>query len=308
MIMNASTIHGCLVMKNKLDISVIVPLYGGSCYLNGINELMHKNAAAAPGLSIELVLINDDPGEKIALPDTKAFAFQVQLRSHSENLGILRSRLDGAAIAEGEYLLFLDQDDAIADNALSVLYKTAEGGDGALSDWYLEIKTAEGICRKKQAYKETADFLAALLLCENVIGPPGHCLIKKEIVRECWRDLSLSNEGADDYYLYLRFLQGGHSFKICREPLYTHKYNEKSYSRQIEKVNRSKEEVLSLIADRYAFSDQQKKRLQRFLHYQISREALLAGGAPVFRRYLFYIRHLRLFLYHMYMHKKTYRA
>ena len=295
-------------MKDKTDISVIVPLYGGKCYLNSIYGIMRKNAASASDLQIELVLVNDDPREKIQLPDAKDPAFRVKLYSHSEKLGILRSRMDGADIAEGEYLLFLDQDDEITDNALSILYKAAEGGDGAFSDWYLEMRSIEGICLKKQAYKEAADFLAALLLSENVIGPPGHCLIRKEIVRECWAGLSLTNEGADDYYLYLCFLLDGHSFKTCREYLYTHKYNEKSYSLQSDKVNLSKKEVLSLIADKYAFSDQQKKRLHRFLNYQISRESLLAEGTPAYRRYLFYIRHLHLFLYHMYMHKKTYRV
>ncbi len=295
-------------MKNKTDISVVVPLYEGNCYLDGIYEMMWKNAAAAHGLQIELVLINDDPREKIQLPDAGDLPFQVQFRSHSENLGILRSRMDGVSAAEGEYLLFLDQDDEITDHALSTLYKAADGSDGVFSDWYLEIRSTEGICLKKQAYKETADFLAALLLGENVIGPPGHCLIRKEIVRECWTGLSLSNEGADDYYLYLSFLHGGHSFRTCKGYLYTHKYNEKSYSLRFETVNRSKEEVLSLIADRYAFSYQQKMRMRRFLNYQIKRESLLMGGAPFYRRYLFYIRHLRLFLYHMYMHKRTYRV
>ncbi len=289
-----------------MDVSVIVPVYKGKRFLSGLFSMMRSNAEADPGIQMELILVNDDPDEEIILPSTEDLPFTARLLVNPANSGIFRSRMKGVSEAKGRYILFLDQDDEIADNAVSVLFREAAGGDAALSGWFLEIKQEKCIRRIENRYRRSADLLNALLLCDNVIGPPGHCLISKEIVLESWKNLSLSNDGADDYYLWLSFLLNGHRFSVCDELLYTHKYNEDSFSLQYERMFAAREEVLGLIAERFVFSPSGKKRMYRYLDYQTERERLLISGAPAFRRYLFYLRNLPRFLYHMFVHYQTY--
>ncbi len=290
-----------------MDISVIIPLYKGNRYLPGLFSMMQRNAEAAPGIKAELVLIDDDPGEEIRLPSHDESLFSVKLSCNPGNVGILQSRKNGVSLAEGEYILFLDQDDEISDYALSVLFYTASGGEAAVSGWYLETEAEGGIAKVRQCYRESADFLKALLLAQNVIGPPGHCLIRKDIVEDCWKDLSLTNEGADDYYLWLSMLLDGHSFSVSSDVLYTHKYNVSSFSNDYERMSSARAEVLSLIMEKYHFSSMLKKRSEVFLNYQTQRERMVIQGASKYRMNLYYLRHLPCYLYHMYINRKIYR-
>lgn len=94
-------------------ISVIVPIYNGSLYLeNTLQALLNQ-----PYKNIELILI-DDGSQDDSYQICQKFAQQDEriLLIHQTNAGICAARNTGLAYATGEFVSFIDQDDAIDPN------------------------------------------------------------------------------------------------------------------------------------------------------------------------------------------------
>lgn len=98
-------------------ISIIVPLYKGTQYVEDILKMYHGNVCTLrnAGYSnlVELVIVNDYPNEKIILTDDG-----VNVVNNEINIGIQNSRVKGINICVGEYVVMLDQDDYITSDFL----------------------------------------------------------------------------------------------------------------------------------------------------------------------------------------------
>ena len=121
---------------NEIKVSIITPLYKGTDYVPGLMAMIRKNAELLPAAQkgkdvpqtkLEFILVNDSPADgsleedeliRNYVPDQ---AFELTAVNHTENQGIHAARLTGLSKAQGEYILFLDQDDAISDSAVRTL-------------------------------------------------------------------------------------------------------------------------------------------------------------------------------------------
>ena len=105
-----------------MDISIVVPLYKGNKYISGIVEMVKRNVDELRSLRdvlVELVLINDYPDEKLDyIPDVSKTGFKVTVIETVINRGIHGARIEGLKYTSGEYILYLDQDDTLADRYL----------------------------------------------------------------------------------------------------------------------------------------------------------------------------------------------
>ena len=112
-------------------ISVIIPVYNVKAYLEKCVESVVNQDFS----DYEIILIDDgssDGSENLCdrlgekYPEIKVI--------HQENKGQGGARNTGIENASGEYLLFVDSDDYIKEDALSFLYKTAtENGSDIVS-------------------------------------------------------------------------------------------------------------------------------------------------------------------------------
>ena len=96
-----------------MDISVITPFYKGNSYMEGLFGCVRACAAAAPRLSVELVLVNDSPDCAVEYDPKWVQGFTLNLVTNSQNSGIHRSRVNGLSAARGLFIQFLDQDDLL---------------------------------------------------------------------------------------------------------------------------------------------------------------------------------------------------
>jgi len=287
--------------KNKMDISVIVPLFYGEEYLPGLFKMLEANAKAARDLSIELILVKDDDKPPVSLLGCNSFS--VQYLTDRAHTGIQLARIEGIQHAKGKYILLLDQDDEISDRALVTLFTKANGADAIISRWIDELDdTGRNVI--KRSYMPDTDFLTILLLGGNYIGPPGHCLIKRKIVLECWEGMILNTDGADDYLLWLSFLLKGYRFAVCDDYLYTHKFNKNSFSFHCEEMIQSQKEVYSLITQHYSLPIWRKLCYRLFVDYKTKVEYLVQKKTPTVQRCLVHLRYFPLFLYRTICYKK----
>lgn len=116
-----------------VDISIIVPIYNASKYLKKcLDSLVNQTKK-----ELEFILINDgstDDSESIikSYSDTRIKYFK------RSNHGIGKTRNFGINKSAGKYIMFLDSDDYLEDNACEELYKKIDKGslDLIVCDFY----------------------------------------------------------------------------------------------------------------------------------------------------------------------------
>ena len=103
------------------DISIIVPIYNAEKYLSKcINSLINQTKK-----EIEIILINDgstDRSEEII----NNYRDERIKYLKNENQGIGKTRNFGIEKATGKYLMFVDSDDYLKEDACEILFKKAE--------------------------------------------------------------------------------------------------------------------------------------------------------------------------------------
>ena len=104
-----------------VDISIIVPIYNASKYLKKCLDSLVSQTKK----ELEFILINDgstDDSESIinSYKDSRIKYFK------RSNHGIGKTRNFGINNASGKYIMFLDSDDYLEENACEVLYKKIE--------------------------------------------------------------------------------------------------------------------------------------------------------------------------------------
>lgn len=107
-----------------MEISVIVPVYNVEDYLAECLESILSQEFN----SMEIICIEDGSSDdSLKILETFAQKYsQIKIIKHDTNRGLSAARNDGLKISTGKYILFVDSDDILAENALNVLYKEAE--------------------------------------------------------------------------------------------------------------------------------------------------------------------------------------
>lgn len=108
-------------------ISVIVPVYNGEEYLaRCLNSLVNQSFRG-----LEVLAIDDGSRDKsydIIRSFEKRYPDTLRAFTHS-NRGVAKTRDRGMALASGEYIMFVDQDDYIDSDYCERLYSAAQTGD-----------------------------------------------------------------------------------------------------------------------------------------------------------------------------------
>ncbi len=117
------------------QVSVIVPVYKVEKYLaecvESIRSQTYKN--------IEIILVDDgSPDSCPVMCDAFALGDSRVRVIHKQNGGLSSARNAGLDVAAGEYICFVDSDDYISDDMVSVLYEAAKNADAEMALCSLE--------------------------------------------------------------------------------------------------------------------------------------------------------------------------
>ncbi len=260
----------------KTDISVICPLYRGQEYIDAILEMLYRNqeklAEAGKQKVIEVIFVNDYPQEKISLPQSQREDLKMKLLEPGKNQGIHRSRVLGVEQAEGEYILFLDQDDRIREDFLKSQLFHMDGTAAVLCNGYYQNNRIIYSSREEQ---ENAAYLSEYLKQKDVIISPGQVLLRADSIPKEWRHNCFSQNGSDDVLLWILMLVSNHGFAINEEKLFWHLESDANASYQFEKMKKSIEELLTRVLGLDCLPAEQKevfrgateRRLARYDQY-----------------------------------------
>ncbi|MBR2713016.1 MAG: glycosyltransferase family 2 protein [Bacilli bacterium] len=177
-------------------VSIIVPVYNSSKYLShSLNSLIKQTYK-----NLEIILIDDASTDKSAeiikkfsLKDDRIIPFYSEL-----NQGVSKARNRGLKTFSGDYVLFVDSDDYLVEDAIEIMVKTAEEYDSDFVDSYhlliYETKkkkyyfTENKVPKKIEVMGSLKDNIKVLDKYTYINGK----LIKKELIRNMYFDETLS--------------------------------------------------------------------------------------------------------------------
>lgn len=236
-------------------ISVIVPVYYGKRYLPVMTETVEKCAEKVKqDWKVELVLSNDAPSDP--LEEYVSEIIDIVVINTEVNRGIQGARVKGLESARGIYVLFLDQDDYIAEDFFVSQLKYISGYDASVCNV---------IQRRNLLYSSTSINKNIVynnnILDGNEIVSPGQVLIKKESISDVWKENILEHNGADDWLLWICMQGEGKRFVLNPEALYEHIEHGMNAAGNIVEMNRSIEDVYCIVEKSRLFDERDIKRL-----------------------------------------------
>lgn len=165
------------------EISVIVPAFNVEKYINrAIDSILAQDYS-----NFEIIIIDDASTDNTLEIIQRHYAAhsQIHIVRHEYNQGLGAARNTGISEAKGKYLIFIDSDDWIEPNMLSLLYKTAITKNADVVACGVRLAFEDGATQKYHAYNfETCGGIKALdLLAEYKIGSIAwNKLYRKEII------------------------------------------------------------------------------------------------------------------------------
>lgn len=109
---------------NKVAISVIIPVFNAEEYLDRCLESILSQEFSP----YEVILVDDGSTDASSLICDRYSSTDARFRTiHKTNGGVSSARNAGMNIAKGEYLMFVDSDDALPAGAMKELYDAASG-------------------------------------------------------------------------------------------------------------------------------------------------------------------------------------
>ena len=231
-------IRGYMEVYNSQTVlvSVVCPLYYGEKYIDKIlNMLSRISDKLSSDEIIEVIFVNDSPQNKIKISYINK-NLKVYLIENEKNCGIHQSRINGLHKANGEYILFLDQDDIIDDEYLESQLSYIGSFD---------IVVCNGVWRgNKKIYaseQQQRDVVIDRKLFPYIVST-GQVLMRKLAIPESWMKQIMGNNGCDDAFLWNLLKMNNVKFQINPTLLYTHVEDGNNTSMNYEGMYASMEE------------------------------------------------------------------
>lgn len=183
-------------------ISIVIPVFNAEKYLNECIESIIKQSFN----NLEIVLVNDGSTDSSrALCDEWA---QIDTRIrviHKKNEGVTIARKTGVENSSGKWICFVDSDDSLPENAISILASYIR------DDIDMVYGSTRYIGNKQLLYsnfgeKNTIQYLK-LLLKHQVYWVPFARLIRKSLFDDFTFDMPSSIIIGEDFIMNLRLAQ-----------------------------------------------------------------------------------------------------
>lgn len=241
-------------------ISVIVPIYHGKHYIEGIISQLNSCAEKISEFRLQLILSNDAPQETIE-HTYKSPLISIKVLNTECNRGIQGARVRGFEKSTGDYVLFLDQDDRVTpDYFVSQLSKIGTADAvvcAAVSDGQIKYgveRPLEKTVSRKCMIREG-----------NMILSPGQVLMRRNAVPLSWTKSIIKNNGADDWLLWLCMHGEKKRFVINEEVLFIRELHYYNVSFDSWKMFLSESEVINILDKKKLLKRAEIKSLKKLL-------------------------------------------
>ncbi len=232
------------------SISVIVPVYYGTGYVPGvIRQIEDCRGYLEETDYLELLLVNDAPDDPLFY-DGQGGDISIKVLNTEINRGIHGARVRGLRECQGEYVLFLDQDDRIKPEYFHSQLQALGRHDASVckaidagKEYYADERAFQNIACKEFVLENW-----------NQIISPGQVLLRRDAIPPVWTENIMENNGADDWLLWLCMMAEGRKFSLNQDILYEHVSHGTNASENIVGMARSEHELLGIVQENKLFS------------------------------------------------------
>ena len=225
----------------EIMVSIIIPVYNGEKYIRGIvDNINHLRYS-----SYEVIFINDGSTDNSAqvLREVQSEHSYITV-IHQENRGVCAARNEGLANATGDYICFLDVDDAIDYSYLNVFIENMEKGnmDVAFCDMTPTPQEIEldNIPIKIYSRKEV---LNDFLLRKFKIGVCG-MLVSKKVIDDKQLAFMVGYKYGEDLHMAWKIFNSVERVMYIQAPMYVYRQNEGS---AMTKIDKSKIDAITIM-------------------------------------------------------------
>lgn len=185
-----------------IDLSVIIPTCDRPMQLR---RALESVAAQTTGLSCECIIADDGSNGKCGEVRSIVASFDAQYCSTGGGKGGGEARNRGAAVAQGAFLAFLDDDDAWEPGKLSEQVPLMATADTGLSYTGLTIIGTDG-SRRYSFRKPRHEHLYRSICRKNFIGTTSSVMVRREVF-EAVGGFDPTLPALQDYDFYIRLLR-----------------------------------------------------------------------------------------------------
>lgn len=205
--------------------SVILPVYNVETYLARCMESILRQDFT----DYEIILVDDGSTDSSGVQcDRYLEKYSFVKVVHKANGGLASARNAGLEKAEGQYILWIDTDDWIAGNTLSLIYETINGGrvDIIKYNYYREAEKAVPFFSNAEpgSYqgKEISRLMELALFSESDYGLSAwmHAYRRQFLKSNQLLFQAEKEVGSEDFLFNIEALENAEYVKVLKEPLY----------------------------------------------------------------------------------------
>ena len=210
-----------LGFMDKCRISIIVPIFNAEDYISRCLDSILEQSFT----SYEVLLVDDGSTDSSPLICDRYSATDPRFRTlHKPNGGVSSARNAGISLAKGEYIMFVDSDDALLPDALDMMLEGISGEDLVIGGYTVFIG---GVTSKVVHPKENRSYKSSDISvffennirrnCEMLDAPWAKLFRRKALgnLRFC-EELNY----AEDKLFVFSFLNSCRSIHTCDVPVY----------------------------------------------------------------------------------------
>ena len=243
-------------MKNE-KISVIVPIYNVEKYLKTCIESIINQTYS----NIEIILVDDGSPDNCGkiCDDYKEKDKRIKV-IHKKNGGLSDARNAGIDIATGEYVVFIDSDDYVAENYIEVLYKMCIDQNVLLAECdYKNVEKDNEIAINQD---DKIDIYSGIEMCERIYSDEvirtvvvWNKMYKREIFNNLRFPKGKINE--DEFTTY-KIFYNLNQIAITNQKLYYYRYSPNSIMNK--KFNKKRLDLIEAIEERLDFFKEKNEK------------------------------------------------
>ncbi|MBR2951338.1 MAG: glycosyltransferase family 2 protein [Lachnospiraceae bacterium] len=205
-------------------VSVIIPVYNGSLYIKRVLDSLKKQRF----VEMEIILVNDgstDDSVQVIQDSIEEFIEIgiILVLINKQNEGIAVARNTGLSVANGKYILFIDQDDWVDEDYIQTLYTVAE-----TEDVDMVIGGFKKIDNHGRILEEWKLDCLSPYSKYRITAPWGR--IFRKAVLEQHNIMFMNTKISEDFYFNLIFMSNTPNIKVIDYVGYNWFYSEKSES------------------------------------------------------------------------------
>lgn len=261
-----------LFLSFKKKISIIIPFYRGNDFLPRLFDSITKVARVCQNneTDIEVIVVNDSPDIDVILP--QELEISVKVIVNTKNLGIQGARANGVSYANGDWILFLDQDDELLTDGFEKQLLLTKNSDVVVGNGIYQYGEEDRLIYPNEKVMKYIMREDIFIKIRNLIPSPGACLIKKDCIPDEWLTKHLKNNGSDDWFLWLLLFNQKRKFACNPKLVYKHNNaNGENLSFDLDKMFRSSWEMQEYLGKQENYSKKKLNNLKKaikFKYYQ----------------------------------------